>query len=75
MSIAARGALAARSRGEGPAHQGHELARRVRHVLFSPVFGVLDPRELVAWILEDALPVRFQVQVHKYVWGRDVQGV
>jgi 7-carboxy-7-deazaguanine synthase len=51
------------------------LASRVSHVLFSPVHGVLDPRELVRWVLEDKLPVRVNLQLHKYVWGAQVQGV
>jgi 7-carboxy-7-deazaguanine synthase len=38
-------------------------------VLFSPVQGQLEPRELAEWILEDQLRVRFQVQLHKYLWG------
>jgi 7-carboxy-7-deazaguanine synthase len=53
----------------------HELHERVRHVLFSPVHGVLDPRELVKWTLEDALPVRVNLQLHKYVWDPATQGV
>lgn len=53
----------------------HDLARRVRHVLLSPVHGELDPRTLVAWVLRDRLPVRVQVQLHKYIWGADAQGV
>lgn len=53
----------------------HDLAPRVRNVLVSPVHGVLDPKELVTWILDDRLPVRMQVQLHKYIWGADVQGV
>ncbi|MGZ3421576.1 MAG: radical SAM protein [Polyangiales bacterium] len=53
----------------------HDLAARVSSVLVSAVHGKLDPKALVAWILEDKLPVRFQVQVHKYVWGPDTQGV
>lgn len=53
----------------------HALASRVRHVLLSPVFGVLDPRDLVAWVIEDALPVRVNLQLHKYVWGAEKQGV
>jgi 7-carboxy-7-deazaguanine synthase len=53
----------------------HELAARCTSVLFSPVHGVLEPRTLAAWILEDHLPVRLQLQVHKYVWGADVRGV
>ena len=48
---------------------------RAGEVLLSPVHGELDPRELVAWTLEDALNVRVQLQLHKYIWGRDVQGV
>jgi 7-carboxy-7-deazaguanine synthase len=38
-------------------------------VLFSPVHGQLDPRQLADWILEDHLPVRMQIQLHKYLWG------
>ena len=38
-------------------------------VLFSPVFGRLDPRELAEWILKDRLLVRFQIQLHKILWG------
>lgn len=53
----------------------HALSGRVAAVLFSPVHGVLDPRDLAAWILDDALPVRLQLQVHKYIWGADVRGV
>lgn len=44
------------------------LARRCA-VLFSPVQGHLEPAELAAWILEDGLPVRFQLQLHKVLWG------
>ncbi len=51
------------------------LATRVKHVLFSPVHGVLDPQELVAWTLADKLPVRVNLQLHKYVWGAQTQGV
>ncbi len=51
------------------------LADKVAAVLFSPVHGVLDARELAAWILEDRLPVRLQLQVHKYIWGAAARGV
>lgn len=37
-------------------------------VLFSPVHGKLEPQELVQWILKDLLPVRIQLQIHKYIW-------
>lgn len=42
-------------------------------VLFSPSHAELPARELADWILEDRLPVRFQIQLHKYLWG-DVPG-
>ena len=38
-------------------------------VLFSPVHGKLEPRELAEWILADRLPVRMQIQLHKLLWG------
>lgn len=44
-------------------------------VLFSPVFGTLDPRDLTEWILADRLPIRFQLQMHKYIWAPDMRGV
>jgi 7-carboxy-7-deazaguanine synthase len=44
-------------------------------VLFSPVFGSLDVRELAEWILADRLTVRFQLQMHKYIWAPDMRGV
>jgi 7-carboxy-7-deazaguanine synthase len=42
-------------------------------VLFSPAFGAIEPRQLAEWIIEDHLPVRFQLQLHKILWG-DEQG-
>jgi len=50
-----------------------QLAERVGDVLFSPVFGQLDPTELAQWILADRLPVRFQLQLHKLLW-QDARG-
>lgn len=44
-------------------------------VLFSPVHGVLDPGRLARWILDDGLPVRLQVQLHKYLWPGVERGV
>jgi len=46
----------------------HRLAERCE-VLFSPCHGELDPAELAEWILADRLPVRMQIQLHKYLWG------
>jgi len=57
-----------------------ELVRKERldercHVLFSPVHGRLDPGLLAGWILADGLPVRLQVQLHKYLWPGVSRGV
>lgn len=38
-------------------------------VLFSPIYESIEARELADWILQDQLPVRFQVQLHKYLWN------
>jgi 7-carboxy-7-deazaguanine synthase len=53
----------------------HDLPERCGAVLFSPVHGVMDPRQLAAWILSDRLPVRLQLQAHKYIWSPDTRGV
>ena len=45
------------------------LAERVGEVLFSPSHGQVSPTELADWILQDRLPVRFQVQLHKLLWA------
>ncbi len=47
----------------------------LRALLVSPVWGEIDLAALAGWILEDGLPVRFQVQVHKLIWGADAKGV
>ena len=44
-------------------------------VLFAPVFGVVEPRDLASWILEDSLDVRLQLQQHKYIWPPETRGV
>lgn len=48
----------------------YRLAARCE-VLFSPVYGELAPADLAAWIIEDNLPVRMQIQLHKYLWGEE----
>jgi 7-carboxy-7-deazaguanine synthase len=53
----------------------HDLARRVSAVLMSPVHGVLDPKQLSEWVLADNLPVRVQLQIHKYIWDPQTRGV
>jgi 7-carboxy-7-deazaguanine synthase len=53
----------------------HRLPDRVHAVLLSCVWGELDPADLVTWVLEDHLPVRVQMQLHKAIWEPNVQGV
>lgn len=48
----------------------HALADRCE-LLFSPSFGQLKPQTLADWILADRLPVRFQLQLHKLLWGEE----
>ena len=51
------------------------LLDRVNAVLFSPVHGELDPRQLSEWVIADRLPVRVQLQLHKYIWSPQTRGV
>lgn len=53
----------------------HGLTHRCGAVLFSPIFGRIDPRQIVEWILADNLPVRFQLQMHKFIWSPVERGV
>jgi 7-carboxy-7-deazaguanine synthase len=55
--------------------QRYDLASRCHAVLFSPIFGRIDPRQIVEWILEDKLNVRFQLQMHKFIWSPTQRGV
>jgi 7-carboxy-7-deazaguanine synthase len=48
--------------------QRHSLADQC-HILFSPSHQQLKAGELADWILQDQLPVRLQIQLHKYLWG------
>lgn len=50
------------------------LAERV-HVLFSPAWGMVEPKDLARWLLESGLDARLSLQLHKVVWGPDVRGV
>jgi 7-carboxy-7-deazaguanine synthase len=47
----------------------------LRALLVSPVWGDVDLEALSGWILEDRLPVRFQIQLHKLIWGPTRTGV
>ena len=53
----------------------HRLNERCGCVLFSPIFGKIEPREIVDWIIADKLPVRFQLQMHKFIWPPLQRGV
>ncbi|MCE2503382.1 MAG: radical SAM protein [Chlorobi bacterium] len=53
----------------------HDLSNRVAAVLISPAFGQVDPLPLVEAILRDRLNVRFQLQLHKFIWEPDARGV
>jgi 7-carboxy-7-deazaguanine synthase len=52
-----------------------QLDSRVSAIHFSPVHGVLDPKVLSEWVLQDRLPVRVQLQLHKYIWDPGARGV
>ncbi len=52
----------------------HNIANN-SEILFSVVFGELEPLKMVEWILKDNLKVRFQLQMHKFIWEPDTKGV
>ncbi len=51
----------------------HDLQKYI--ILFSPVLEKLESQKLAKWIIEDKLPVRMQLQLHKIIWGKDRRGV
>ena len=53
----------------------NKLSQRNTEILISTAFGSLEPSEAVKWILVDCLKVRFQLQIHKYIWHPDSRGV
>lgn len=53
----------------------YDLLNKVEQVLFSPVFDKVENIELAKWILDDSLNVRFQLQMHKYIWHPEERGV
>jgi 7-carboxy-7-deazaguanine synthase len=53
----------------------HDLHARPFSILFSTVFETLSPQQLAEWVIADRVPVRFQLQQHKYVWRPDARGV
>ena len=55
--------------------QERNLTARVGEIIFSPVFGSLEPRDLAEWILRDDLKVRLGLQLHKFIWDPAMRGV
>jgi 7-carboxy-7-deazaguanine synthase len=53
----------------------HDLPSCCAAVLLSPVHDILEPRLLSEWMLEDRLPARLQVQLHKVIWAPGTRGV
>ena len=53
----------------------YDLSSRVAAVLLSPIFGKIEPRDIVDWMLADKLPARFQLQMHKFIWEPRARGV
>ena len=51
------------------------LTKRCHAVLFSPIWGRIDPRQIVEWMLANKLDVRFQLQMHKFIWSPTQRGV
>lgn len=57
-----------------------EVIRRLRlegraHLLFSPAWGAVDPKDLARWLLDSGLDARLSLQLHKVIWGPEVRGV
>lgn len=55
--------------------QKYSLFEKAKEILFSPVFGKLNPQQLIQWILEDRLKVRLNLQIHKFIWTPETKGV
>lgn len=53
----------------------YNLSERQPHLLFSPVWGAVELKDLANWILNSGVRARMQLQLHKYIWGPDVKGV
>ncbi len=49
----------------------NNLLDKYNNILMSPAYGELSPKSLVTWVLNDNLPVRVQLQIHKYIWAPD----
>ena len=55
--------------------RGYKLDERELHVLFSPVWGEVDLKDLAGWMLQSGARGRMQLQMHKFIWGAEARGV
>lgn len=55
--------------------QKYALHEKVKEILLSPVHNVLNPQDLVRWVLEDKLKIRLNLQLHKWIWPPETKGV
>lgn len=53
----------------------YKLSERQPHVLFSPVWGAVEFKDLADWVLRSGVKARMQLQLHKFIWGPDTKGV
>ena len=53
----------------------YHLAEQTPHILFSPVYGALNGADLVQWMLRDHVKARLNLQIHKYIWDPNREGV
>jgi 7-carboxy-7-deazaguanine synthase len=53
----------------------YDLENRVKAILVSPAWGLIDLKELANWVAESGMNLRLQLQLHKYIWGPEVHGV
>lgn len=53
----------------------YQLEKRAKAILISPAWGLIDLKELAAWVAASGLKLRLQLQLHKYIWGPEVHGV
>lgn len=53
----------------------YAIKTKTPNILLSPVHGILEPQQLIEWILRDKLQVRLNLQIHKYIWTPSTRGV
>lgn len=53
----------------------YNLADKTQNLLFSPIFGDIEPSQIVEWMVADKVKARFQLQMHKFIWDKDTRGV